>query len=528
MKRGIIWAAVSTKPQADEDEKFSIPKQIADGEAFFRANNIQLVDTLVVPGHSRSYKLLSKLAEHARAQHIDAFDRLIDHLERCDFDVIWVRDANRFARKASLLHYIAESIIEDCGALIYSQNDGLWVDGDNVDMWATMQGFKVRSEMKWLVAATREGLIKRAERGLTTTNVPFSHRLVRDERLKPIAVEVDETKRRLFDDLWYLIVKERQPFNGIERVLFERFGHVAADGKPYGNNVMYVMLHSPLAWGITTYTENRGNKRTFGAWMFDPTEPPPPDILVFRDTVAPVYTGEQADALRAELLRRKEMRGRRRPDTLHWSSGLFICRMCNWTMRVASNIYNGKRTVYGVRCNTRAVRFQFRPPCSQRKPLPLAYAQEYIDALLRLYASTRDLSILVPGTAERDGSAAVRAELAAVSQQLDNLITLQSQAHAGTQAAYQRRIDALGAQLEALERRARELDTQQSRRATDAARAAVALDTIASIMDTFWSLPDAEINQYLLRALGRYRFAVEDGKIVGVMLKPQRQRRKPM
>lgn len=529
-KRGIIWAAVSTLPQADEEEKFSIPKQIADGTAFFAQQGIRVVDTLIVPGHSRSYRTLELLAADARKRNIDAFDKLIDYLKTCEFDVFWCRDANRFARKASLLHYIVEMIVEECHAVIYSQNDGLWVDEKNMDMWATMKGYSVRAEVKWLVSATRDGLKKRAERGLTTTHVPFSHLLIRDERLKPIRVEVDESKRRLFDDLHRLIVDERMPFNGIEKILYERFGHVAKDGKPYGDNIMYYFLHHPLTWGITTYGVNRKSNRSnfLGRWTFDDSEPPPPEVDVFRDTVTPVYQGEQADALRAELIRRKDMVGRRRPDNTTAFSGLFICGKCFYTMVVRTNDYGrARRTPYALQCNSSRNHFQFRPDCDERASVSIKRIREYVETLLVQMIETRDLSLLIPEAKNLEQQIAlVQAEASELRATLDNLIRLQAGAHVSTQTAYQRTIDETGQQLERVERAVRRLQSEQQRQRAERQTAGAALDAIAAYGDDFWGLDEAVINQLLRRLLGPYRFVVIGGEVQGVMIKPSNQRRK--
>lgn len=528
-KRAIVWAAVSTKPQANEDEHFSIPKQIADGERFCEQNGLQVVDVLRVPGHSRSYRTLDKLAADARKKNIDAFDRLIEHLERADFDVFICRDANRFARKASLLHYIVESIIEDCGATIYSQNDGIWVDEANMDMWATFKGYTVRSEVKWLVQAAEDGLKKRAERGLTTTRVPFSHVVLRDDKLKATGVAVDETKRRLFDNLWQLVVEEHTPFNGIERVLYERFGHVAADGKPYGDNIMYYFLYHPLTWGVTAYGYNRRGRRTFlGTWMFDESEPVPEGVEIHRGTIRPVYEGDQAEALKGELRRRKEMSGRRRPANTTAFSGLFVCGSCGYTMAVRTNDYgHATRTPYALHCNSSKNKFQFRPACDQDKNVPIAYIRDYIATMLNLMIESGDVSLLVPEANDlKRQLAAVTSEADELEQKLENLIDLQASAHRSTQASYQRRIDDTGARLEILRSHAADIERQQTRQEYALRTAKSALDTIASYGERFWNLPPADINHFLYRLLGNRRFVIENGVITGTQLKPPRQRRK--
>ena len=125
--RLLIWAAVSTKVQA-EDEKQSISTQLADARTFAAANGLAVIGELVVPGHTRSVRTLSELQARSRAVGITAFDDLERLIRARAFDVFWCRGADRFARRQSLLHQIADMLIEDAGAAIYSQSDGLWVD----------------------------------------------------------------------------------------------------------------------------------------------------------------------------------------------------------------------------------------------------------------------------------------------------------------------------------------------------------------------------------------------------------------
>lgn len=534
-KRALVWAAVSTTPQANEEEKFSIPRQVEDGKAFCQHEGAQIVDVLVVPGHSRDYRSLDHLAADARKKNIDAFDRLIEHFRKRDFDFLWCRDANRFARKASLLHFIAETIVEDCGALIYSQNDGLWVDEDNVDMWATMQGFKTRSEVKWFVRATKDGLSKRAERGLTTTRVPFSHIVLRDANGKPTGVVVDESKRRLFDDLFELMVNERTPFNLLERILYERFGHVDSSGFPYYEKSMYQILYHPLTWGHTCYgyTQRRknGSRRRKGAWVFDDTLQPPDDVEVHRDTVPAVYTGEQAARLKAELRRRSEIFGNRRPATTFAFSGLFVCDECQYTLSIASNPRKKIRVAYALRCTTNNGRREHHSTCDQSDYwVSIDYLRKYVDELLRRLIITRDLSELDPQTSSGEGQLTqLESEIAALEQELESLIMLQGKAHPATQATYQKRIDTIGERLEILHKR--ELDVRVYTRNFNRQKqeSLAALDQIEKVIDSIWTLDETSIHQLLSRLMGSRRFVVRDGVIMGIMSGvPRRTSRRKM
>lgn len=529
--KALVWSAVSTRPQADEDEKFSIPQQIADAEALARRNGWQVTDVLKVPGHSRSYRTLDALADEARKRGIDAFDRLIRHFEARDFDIFICRDANRFARKASLLHYIAETIVEDCGATIYSMADNLMVTADNVDMWATMQGYKVRAEVKWLVSARENGVRRRAARGLNVGRLPFSHLLERDEQQAPVRIVIDETKRRLFDDLVRLVLAGT-PFSALERGLAAR-GHVAADGLPYGDNIMYTFLYNPLTWGHIAFgyyrSRSRGKGRLSGPWVFDDTEPVPDGVELHRDILPPVYAGEQADRLKAELRRRRDMKGRRRPATTHAFSGLFVCGVCDRTLSVFTQpTADGGRAPVYVWCNTHSKKFLFQPACDQRGMVPVGRVQAYLDGLLRRLLETGDLSELVPETTDyRARIEQLDTEQTICTEQLDSLILLQAQAHPGARGAYQKQIDRLAERLENLERHTRAVRREADRQNHDERRVRAALNDIADVSARFWQLPPVEINQFWHRLLGNRRFVILDGQIIGLRTAPARQSRRP-
>lgn len=512
-KRAIIWAAVSTRPQAEEDEKFSIPVQISEAEAVCAERGWQIIDRLIVPGHSRNYRDLNTLARDARAEGIDAFDRLIAHFERRDFDVIVCRDANRFARKSSLLHMIVETVIEDCRASIYSLQDRYLIDENNADMWATMKGYASRAEVKWLVKASTEGLKKRVERGLTGQKTPFSHRIIRDENYKALKAVVDESKRGLFNDIFQLIVVERAPFNGIERTLYERYGHVNDQGKPYGDKIVYSFLFHPLTWGSTVYRHTcrpdgrPGRYRDFGLWVFDSTYPVPPGVIIHRDIIEPVYSGDQGERMKAELTRRKMMRGNRRPNTTHMFSGLLVCGTCGRTLTIWNK--------YNLRCSAAISQsLAYAPRCTQTQT-KIAYVKQYFEQLLRLLVSNKDIDYIFGPDIDHSGHEVILNQVASLEAELRNMIALQAQAAPAAQPFYQQRIDSVAEQVEKLRDREYNLrmkaNTLQLRRHS----AKEALGTIGEIIEQFWTLPEAEINQHLHRLLGNRRLVIFDSQVAG-------------
>lgn len=516
--RAIIWAAVSSAPQANEDEKYSLPSQVEDAEALCKREGWTVIDVLKVPGHSRNYKSLETLAADARAKGITAFDRLIEHLERRDFDVLICRDANRFARKASLLHFIVESIIEDCGARIYSFNDG-WVDETNADLFAMVKGYTTAKEMKWIKEAARRGKDKLLERGLPLGRfVPLTHVRMRDPVSgKDVGLVVNENLRRLWDDMAELVLSGIG-WNYIPQILYSEYGHADSNGKPFRANFAYELMMNPLIWGHNSRSHTH-HPQHFGRWVFDESYPVPEGIKVARNVVPSVYTGELAERLKAELHRRMDLRGRARPHDTYRFSGLFVCGDCGHGM-VAMSKPDGRRT--GVRCTTIAKKYlngsntRYQKNCSQKLMTPTRYLQPFMEAYLEelLEGEPPRFSTMQPKPTEKEWHQ-VEAEIATVEQQIATLITEQSLASAAAQPLYRQRVELLAEQLNILKTRSLELKHAVLTEQKQTANQARALEEIrAMTLEAFWQLPDRQINQYLKRLLGRNRFVIYDRQIV--------------
>lgn len=204
--RCLIWCAVSSRAQ-NKPDKISLPQQEAKSRALAEENGWRIVDVLSVPGHSRRYIDFHELAEDAAQKDIDAFYRLDQHWNARDFDVLIVLDGNRFARTQALHAYITEKTIE-MDARIFSLIDG-WVDKQNYRMWIAMNGYKSAGEIDRFVRERDAAMDARAAKGLpVSSRVIFSHKVIRDPNSgKAIRLEVDESKRRLWDDLAILILE---------------------------------------------------------------------------------------------------------------------------------------------------------------------------------------------------------------------------------------------------------------------------------------------------------------------------------
>ncbi|HML22573.1 MAG TPA: recombinase family protein [Aggregatilinea sp.] len=524
--RCLIWAAVSSRAQTEPD-KFSLPQQESDARKLAQENGWRIVDVMRVPGHSRRYIDFHELATAAANKGIDAFQRLANHWEARDFDVLVVLDGNRFARTQALHAYITEQTI-NIGARIFSLIDG-WIDKQNHRMWIAMNGYKSAGEIDRLVDARDKAMDKRAERGLpVSSRVPISHIVQRDPRTgKSLRLEVDESKRRLWDDLATLVL-EGVAWDSIESELFKRYGYVNENGEPYYPNFMYRLIMKPLFWGHIARHHNSAESKNgykYGPWIYDESAPIPQGVLMFRNTHPPVWDGELADRIRFELERRSEvMCGRATPSYTYALSGLAVCGECGTFM-----VTRRAGDYRALRCPSACSKTR-GPNCSNRGVLNERHIIAQLDAFLRqmLQENTTDIfrDVEPETSCLHERITALGTDIEELQEQARSLIRRQLTAPEDIQQLYDEELDKIGLQLkhmkDALSRMQGEsLNQQQTTTAQQAT-----LEELADLtLEKFWQQGSRAINQMLHRLMGNHRLVILHREVIGVAVSQRAQRR---
>lgn len=517
--RAILWCAVSTKAQA-ADEKASLPAQEADLRAVCQREGWDVVAVLRVPGHSRDYIDFHKLAGDAAHAGIDAFTRLRAHWEACDFDVLVVRDGDRFARTQSLHAFITEMTIYEAGAVIYSLADGM-IDETNAPMYTIMAGYKAANDNRERKKKYQMGMNRRAERGLTvSTVVPQTHKLLRDEVTgKPAAVVVNEDRRRFYDDVTTVLL-EGVTYQKIEMELFQRYGHVNKKGVQYHRHYCYWMLMNPVTWGHTARHHRPHGKsfhHFFGAWVFDEGLPAPEGVDVWRNTVPPVYTGAQAEDIKAELRRRMTaIKGRATPYNTNPLRGIVVCGECFHSMATLSD-----RTYRAVYCPyARSQRAVGLPGCNNKAHLHEREVIAWIDKRLRAWVRHHAADFeneAAPAAETASGHVeALRAEIAKLDAQARVLIREQSSAAEAVQPIYRDELEKIGDQLLILRERLATVEYEAAKEQQQEAVSKVTVEQMATIgVDNFWKQESRVVNQMLHKLLGRNKIVVLGHEVVG-------------
>ena len=512
--RAIKWRAVSTIGQASQD-KVSLDEQDRLITAAGEREGWVFIDDLVIPGHSRDYFSFEQFAADCRAIGIDAPDRMLAHWEAQDFDVFACFDGSRFGREISIFAQVVRQTVRG-GALVYTVRDG-YIDAQRSLMFVTMGGYATTEEREKLRARWRMGTQARAQRGKSKTGmIPFSHyqddtgRLLVRRNLQP-----------LFDAIYRLFVDQRVGYEQLGVELLRQYGIVHPHTqRPFSRNLIPNWLFQAPVWGngtgVTPENVNpRSRYRYFVA--LDPyfqykNETPP--FPVFYDVCESVWRGDQRNHILSEIDRRSNTGkgGRRGVRFRKAFSGLIRCEECG-----ALYSYNGRHknalTGYYGCCNR-------GKGCTNSARIREDYMVEFLTRILE-DATANQPSEWWTTTVQDDGTAAelvgCQQQLKDVNRQIENVIAAQSRLPEHAPVAivekYDTQIQQLSDQYAILIERERALLTR-SRRARRGLRL-TALEEVRTIgVPSFWSLPAATINKYLLQLFENSYFVARGNRIV--------------
>lgn len=514
-RTGVIWAAVSTAKQTTED-KHSLPLQVAEARAFFEREGIEVLDVLMVPGHSRRYKDFNELARKAAAKGVEAFVKLEQYWRAGAFDVLWVRGGDRFARTQSLHARITEEVI-DSKAVIYSSEDG-WIDKQNYRMWTAMSGFSAASNVDRLVEYARKVKDEKAALGLCiNSRVWWSHKTIRNEFGKIQAIVPDEDKRLILEDAARLVI-EGVGWHVLESELRARFGHTN-NGKPFARHFFYHLFHNPHFYGNSARrwrSKYVPNGARWDMWIFDPNADAPEGTLIFYDTHEPALSPPLLDELKAEIRRRRSaIRGGSRPHRTKLFSGLMVCGHCLFAM---TWLTNGSGRSYW-RCALRAATKAYGKTCvgqHLREDDLIAWWSKWLALMLEHNTPFINPDGTLPDR-RVDNVAALEKRIADVTGRARRLIEKQASADTAMSALYEEQIQSAADELKLLRAR---LQAEQ-RAASDTGRAdmVAALDDVRAYgsLDELWRAPSHEINVLLHRLCGPRRLSCMDGEVADVI-----------
>lgn len=495
--RAVIWCAVSTKEQATDD-KNSLQSQEHDALAVCEREGWRVVEVLCIPGHSRRARRIDELAAEMRSKGINAFDRLIELWEQKGFDVLVCRDDDRFARSQSIHATVIEETIER-GARIYTLQNG-WIDRTNFRGRIALGGYKAAGEIDALIKRTRDGIDKKIQQGLPNAKTPFPYVVSRDPHSgKRLKTAVNEQYRPLLDDLARLVI-DGVPFQEIEYHLNKQ-GYRRPNGDKFSRSYFRIRLLRPYWWGNT----GRQIEGFEGLWAFDPAIAPPDGAVIYYGNHDPVYRGDQADDLKAELRRRVVIaRGRYRPGNPFRFSKLVICGECGSVMSGSQK----PNTIMWACYNRFARQVAAVRECRQQGYMRNEPIQAFVEKLLVQIVSGAPLALFDFEQAVRTESELTRLErqIDALERQIEGMIIHQANAPDSTRHIYDKQITSTAAQLDQVTARRAKVLSEGTRHshALDMQRATVEMIRAKGVQ-WFWQQSDRWINQTLHKLFGDHR-----------------------
>ncbi len=187
--RACLVAAVSSATQATED-KYSIPQQIASGQAHCAMRNWPVVATVIIPGHSRAYAWLDELVSDC-----PEYAELVRLIRSETVDILVVRDYDRLWRTDALRAQVT-ALCKEHKVQIFSLNqpieplprDKLEGGSDSHLIIEALSGVISQMENETRKRRMKIGLEARVLKGLhaTAAATPYGYRFVAtDQPLEP-------------------------------------------------------------------------------------------------------------------------------------------------------------------------------------------------------------------------------------------------------------------------------------------------------------------------------------------------------
>lgn len=526
-QRIAIWRAVSSRRQA---KKISLTDQERLGREWSEHNDGEVVAVLTVPGHSRREADVLDLFEDYATHGITAYHDLRKLWKTRGFDVLHAYDDSRFGRSATLATYVMENTLLS-GASIY-YHEGGWLKQEGGFRYRIAVGSaEAAGDIDKLVERSKMGKLDRAHKGLTNGSVPpLSHKVVRNPANgKSLRLEVDESLRRLWDDIADLLL-QGVAWWSLGDELYQR-GHIDERGKAYASDRIYKLVLNPVFWGNQGlmhrgYDKKKRNER--GIWAFDPDVPRPENADMFYSTHPAVYEGEQAEAVKRELRRRSMiMRGKARPGHTRLFTGLAVCGVCWHTMETATS-----KGWLALRCGQRWNKRK-ATPCPNTKMISEKRVKEYfnvrIEKVLKgqpvedfadlVFTSEVDRQIeqLVADIQRADERvrSAMSEQFSAETETLKEDYRSQAKIYDGQRLEMKQRLSDL-----------QQTQLEQARWNTDAKAALKFIEDVG--LEPFWNLEMRVINQTLFNLMCNRQMVVFNGEIKGTRPRQKWNRHTPV
>jgi DNA invertase Pin-like site-specific DNA recombinase len=303
----ILRAAAYIRVSTDEQVEFSPDAQLKAIQNYCKNNNLIL---------DKQHIYIDEGISGRKADKRPAFQDMIKHAKKKEFDVILVHKFDRFARSREDSVVYKSLLKKECNVKVISITESIEDDKFSVILEAMLEAMAEYYSLN-LSDEVKKGMTEKAMRGGWQTCAPFGYKIV-DKKLEIVEEQASAVKM-VFNDFI-----NGEGFLAIAKKINE-LGFRTRFGKQFENRSIEYILNNPAYKGYARWTPTGKVRRKTS-----------PDTIVVKSDHEPIIDEKTFDEVQELLKARKEIHRKwykgTSDNSKHWLSGLIRCKTCGKTL----------------------------------------------------------------------------------------------------------------------------------------------------------------------------------------------------
>lgn len=313
----LLRAAAYIRVSTDDQTEFSPDAQLKAIRNYCKNNNMMLDDEHVYTDEGISGK---------KADKRPAFQDMIKHAKKKEFDVILVHKFDRFARSREDSVVYKSLLKKECGVKVISITESIEDDKFSVILEAMLEAMAEYYSLN-LADEVKKGMTEKALRGQWQTYAPFGYKIA-NKKLEIVDEQASAVKM-VFNDFMsgdgYLHIAKK----------LNDLGYRTRFNKKFENRNVEYILTNPAYKGYARWTPSGKVKRLHSS----------EDTILVKSEHFPIIDEKTFDEVQELVQKRKRINRKNYkgvfPQNLHWLNGLVRCKICGYTfVRNVKNYYN--------------------------------------------------------------------------------------------------------------------------------------------------------------------------------------------
>lgn len=311
----MLRAAAYIRVSTDEQTEFSPDAQLKAIQKYCNDNDFAL---------DREHIYIDEGISGRKAEKRPAFQEMIKHAKKKEFDVILVHKFDRFARSREDSVVYKSLLKKECNVRVISITESIEDDKFSVILEAMLEAMAEYYSLN-LADEVKKGMTEKAMRGGYQTYAPFGYTM----KDKKLVIKEDEAKavKTIFNEFikgtGYLPIAK----------MINEMGFKTRFGNKFENRTIEYILRNPAYKGYARWTPTGRVRRNFSN----------EDTIIVKSEHEPIIPEETFDQVQELVAKRKTIHRKYfkgiNPANLHWLNGLVRCSTCGKTLVRNTKIY---------------------------------------------------------------------------------------------------------------------------------------------------------------------------------------------